>query len=178
MRTVLLALAFAAVLSAADKPRVTRDVLAGVERSMDIGIRSLDVNQPYDLLGFSRGVYLPGYGAVFTAEVNLVVTIITPFNPPPTGQKRIELRLRKEKRLVVVRDWMRRALVDAGAALDQVPPDERVVFAMTLFYQSFEDRTGLPGQIVMQAPRQALADFKAGRIGPAQLDSAIQFWEL
>ena len=73
---------------------------------------------------------------------------------------------------------MRQALINAGASLDQVPGQDRIVYAMTLFYGSFEDRTGLPGQVVIEAPRQALADFKAGRIDTQQLDAAIQAWEL
>jgi hypothetical protein len=36
----------------------------------------------------------------------------------------------------------------------------------------------MPNQVIIEAPRQALADFKAGRIGQAQLDAAIQSREL
>jgi hypothetical protein len=178
MKPVLLLLVLVSALSAADQPRVTREALAGVEKSMDGAIRGMDVDEPYDLLGFTRGVCLPGYGVVFTTEVNLVATLITPFNPQPTGKGLLQLKERKRRRLAIVRNWMREALVNAGAALEQVPPGERVAYAMTLFYQSFEDHGGMPNQIVIEAPRQALADFKAGRIGREQLDAAIQAWEL
>jgi hypothetical protein len=171
-------LAMAPAVATAEKARVSREALAGVERSIDSEIRSWSLSEPYDLLGFTRGVYLPGYGAVLTTEVNLVITLVNPFMPPPKGARLLQLKEKKQKRLASMRVWMRQALINAGAALDQVPPEERVVFAMTLFYQSFEDRGGLPGQIVIEAPRQALADFKAGRISTEQLDAAIQSWEL
>ena len=158
--------------------RITRQELAGVEKSMDSTIRSWDVVAPYDLLGFTRGVYLPGYGVVLTTEVNLMITVITPFNLPPTGAKLLQLKEKKQQRLAFVRNWMREALVNAGSTLIEVPAEERVVYAVTIFYQSFEDHSGMPNQIIIEAPRRTLADFKAGRIAQAQLDSAIQAWEL
>ncbi|HEY1207680.1 MAG: hypothetical protein ABSH46_06265 [Bryobacteraceae bacterium] len=183
MKSILIVLALASVLAAADKPaadkpRVTREALAGVEKSTDGAIRSWDVTDPVDLLGFTRAVYLPGYGVVFTTEVNLVVTMMTPMSPPLTGQKLVQLKEKKRQRLTFVRNWMRQALIDAGGSLDQVPPGERIVYAMTLFYQYFEDHSGMPNQIVIEAPRQALADFKAGRIDREKLDAAITAWEI
>lgn len=178
MKSVLIVLALSSALTAADSPRVTRETLAGVERNMDSAIRSWDVVEPYDLLGFTRSVYLPGYGVVLSTEVNLMITVITPFSEAPTGKKLLALKEKKQQRLAFVRNWMREALVNAGAALDQVPPEERIVYAVTLFYQSFEDHSGMPNQVIIEAPRQALADFKAGRITPEQLGAAIQAWEL
>jgi hypothetical protein len=177
MKRVLLAFAFVSTLAAADRPAVTRQELASVEKSLDGGIRNLDVNDPYDLLGFTRGVYVPGYGVVFSAEVNLVNTPMLPMSVRPTGVKLTQLREKKLRRLGPMRDWMRQALVRAAAGLD-LPPGEQVVFGITLYYRGFEDRQGLPSQIVIQAPRQTLLDFKDNRIGQAQLDAAIQAHEL
>lgn len=178
MKRALLALTFSAALFAAGPSRVSREAMASVEQNIDQGIRSLDVNAPYDLLGFTRGVYLPGYGVVLTSEVNLVVTLINPFSPAPAGARLTQLRQRKIQRLEVIRGFMRDALVSAALTLDPVPANEQVVFGMTLFYRKFEEREGLPGQIIMQAPKQTLLDFKANRISKAQLDAAIQVQEL
>jgi hypothetical protein len=177
MRRVLLALTFSAAL-AAGQPRVTREAMASVEQSIDQRIRGLDVNAPYDLLGFTRGVYLPGYGVVLTSEVNLVVTLITPFHPALTPVQLTQLHQKKIQRLEVIRGLMREALVAAAVTLDPVPANEQVVFGMTLFYRKFEQREGLPGQIIMQAPKRTLLDFKANRISKAELDRAIQVEEL
>lgn len=177
-RALLICLLAAASLGAADRPAVSREAMETVEQSIDRGIRNLDQNEPYDLLGFTRGVYLPGYGVVVTAEINLVITPITPFHQIPAGAQLTRLRQKKIRRLAVVRDLMRTALLNAAATLDPVPGNEQVVFALTLFYRNFEEREGLPGQIIMTAPKQTLIDFKAGKIARPQLDAAIQVQEL
>jgi hypothetical protein len=60
----------------------SRGELAAVEESMYNKLRRYDINAPLDVLGLPRGIYLPGYGAVFTAEVNIVqVAGISPFRP-------------------------------------------------------------------------------------------------
>ncbi len=169
---------FAALALAAQPQAVTRDAMATVEHSVDTAIRGLNPNEPYDLLGFTRGVYLPGYGAVLTAEVNLVTTVLMPFQTQNSGASLARLRQKKIQRVPPMRELMRQALVDAAATLDPVPSNEQIVFALTLFYRSFEEREGLPRQIIMQAPKQALLDFKANRLSKVQLDAAIQVREL
>ena len=47
----------------------------------------------------------------------------------------------------------------------------------SIFYYSWESRTGLPSQVVMQAQRQSMLDFEAGRITGPQLDAAIRVTE-
>lgn len=179
MKRLALAFLFAAAVPAlAAEPQVARGAVAAVEKSIDHAVRTLDVNDPYDLLGFTRGIYLPGYGVVFTAEVNLVQTIITPFHPEPAGAQLTRLRQKKVLRLQFVREMMRQVIVAAAAPLDAVPPNEQVVFGVTLFYRAFEEREGLPGQVIIQAPRQALLDFKASRISRAQLDAVTTVQEL
>ena len=46
------------------------------------------------------------------------------------------------------------------------------------YYRNSELKDQLPAQIVMQAPRQALLDFKAGRTQSAQLDAVLRTQEL
>jgi hypothetical protein len=179
MKRLLLACAICSTaLLAGDRSPVTRDNMATVEKNIDQAIVRLDVSEPYELLGYTRGIYLNGYGIVLSSEVNLVVTMITPFHPAMTGEKIKDLRQRKIQRLAPLRDFMRQQLVAAAATLDPVPGNEQIVFGVTLFYRGFEEREGLPGQIVMQAPKQTLLDFKANRIGKAQLDAAVQVQEL
>jgi hypothetical protein len=178
MKRMLLGVLFTAVLAGADRPVVPRDLMAGVEKSFDVALRNLDVSEPYDLLGFTRGVYLPSYGAVLTTEVNLVTTMVSPFSPPLTSAQLSRLHQRKVERLAPVRELMRQQIVAAAATLDPVPGNEQIVYGITFFYLGFEAREGLPRQIIMQAPKQALLDYKANRISKAQLDSLIQVQEL
>jgi hypothetical protein len=170
-------LLLAASAGAAERPNVTREELAAVERRLDKAVRVLDVDDPYELLGFTRGVYLPGYGVVFTTEVNLVITAITPFHPPLTPAQIERLHQKKVRRLVVMRNVIEQMLLVSAETLERLPAGERVVYGVTLFYRSFEQRDGLPSQIVMQAPRQALLEFKAGRMGRAQFDAALRVQE-
>jgi hypothetical protein len=177
VKPLLLALVPVASLLA-QPPAVKRDLMATVEQSINTAVRDLNANDPYDLLGFARGVYLPGYGVVLSAELNLVITPISPFHQKLTGEKLTLLRLKKIQRLGPIRELMRESLVSAAATLDPLPANEQIVFAVTLFYRNFEEREGLPNQIIMQAPKQLLLDFKANRIGKAQLDRGIQVQEL
>ena len=62
---------------------------------------------------------------------------------------------------------MRELLATSAASLDALPPNEQIVVAVTLFYYSWEQKAGLPSQILMQASKGALV--KGGR--PA-LDAA------
>jgi len=164
---ILTALTLAAALcgSAALEPRVSRATIAAMEKSFDHRIQSLDVTDPFDVLGSTRGVYLEGYGAVFTAEVNLVVgPAISPFRPALTKEQIAKLRLKRLARLPVLKRQMKDALGALAASLDTVPPSEQIVLGVSLFYFSWEERADLPGQILMQARRQALLDVTSGRI--------------
>jgi hypothetical protein len=179
-RLPLLALVAAMALLAPQPPGppVTRAAFATLEKKLDRRIVSLSVNDPFEMLGTVRGVYLQGYGAVFTTELSLVVTIISPFMPDLTAADIQKLHQKKLAKLVSLRQAMRQMLIEAAADLDSVPANEQIVLGVTLFNRSFEIKDGLPGQVVMQAPRQALLDYKAGRIPSSALDAVIRTQEL
>jgi hypothetical protein len=63
---------------------------------------------------------------------------------------------KKLQRLAAVRTAMRAMLVDSARSLDSLPADEQVAVGLSLFYWKWENREGLPAQIVMHAPRKAL----------------------
>src|SRR5882724_6792216 len=67
-----LLLVVAASAIAVDAPRVARNTVALTEKSLDDRFNKLWSDNPFVVLGPTRGVYLEGYGAVFTAEINLV----------------------------------------------------------------------------------------------------------
>ncbi len=173
MRLAAALLAASALAAAADQPKVPRAAVQAIERSFDSKVAGLDVSSPFEVLGLTRGVYLDGYGIVFSAEADLVITPISPFHPMPNEAGIIKLRERKLQRLVVLKDAMKQSLVNAAAALDTVPENEQVVLAVTLFYRAFERREGLPDQVLVQAPRRTLLDIRAGRAS----ESAIKVEE-
>ncbi len=171
----LCAVAMTAVAPAADKPRVGRASMVLVEQGFNNKFYNLGAIETLDLLGAARGVYLEGYGAVVTVEVNLVVgPAVSPFRPVLTKGEIALLKEKKRARLEVLKKAMRETLIAAGAALGDVPAQEQVVVGVSLFYFAWEDSAGLPGQILMRAPRGLLADHKAGRVNAAAMDAALR----
>jgi hypothetical protein len=169
MKRAWILFALAAALLAA--PAFKRAGLIALEKSFDQRIRSL-ADDPYILLGPTRGVYLEGYGAVFTAEVNLANgPRPSPFQPIVGKDGIAKIHKLKLERLPVLRQNMREMLMAAASSLDEVPAKEQIVVGVSLVYYAEEDATGMPGQILMQGERGKLIDAKLGRI---PLDTVVK----
>jgi hypothetical protein len=161
MRLFVPAMVLAAGLCGFAMVRFQRAAVLPVERSFDERIARFSVDDPMYVLGAARGVYLEGFGLVLSTEVDLLPGAnITPFRPAFTKEEKARIRARKLERLGKLRELMRAMLVDAAGMVDTVPENDQVAVAVTLFHKSWEDTSGLPGQIVMQAPRKALIAYK------------------
>jgi hypothetical protein len=160
----LLAAATLSLLAAPAGP--DRAALSALEKTFDRRFESL-FDDPFLLLGMTRAVYVPGAGAVFSAEVALV---ISPGGPLARPDREVLDRLHRKRleRLPELKQAMAGLLVRAGSALETVPEGERIVLGVTLFRKSGEPAAGLPSQIVMQATRRELA---------AKQEAAIQVSE-
>ena len=170
-----LLLVVAASAIASDAPRVPRTTLAAAEKNLDNRFAGLWNDNPFIMLGPTRGVYLEGYGAVFTAEVNLVAgPQITIIMQAPTRQSIAEHRQKKLARIPELKKAMEKALADTAAspAMAAVPPDEQIVLVAFLSHFPWEDLTGVPSQIMMQGSKKKLMD--AQREGGAALQASIQ----
>jgi hypothetical protein len=155
MRRFLLALILAAP-AFSDRMAIDRAALANVERSVNKRLETL-FDDPYLLLGMTRGVYLESYGVVLTAELTLQnAPPITPFRPSISEAERQAIRKKKIERLPMLRQVMKDMLVASAKQLDRMPANEQVVLGVTLLNRNFEDVTGLPAQIVMQSDRKTL----------------------
>jgi hypothetical protein len=154
-------------------PRVTRPMLVAMEKSLDSRVTRLSQENPFLLLGPTRGIYLDGYGAVFTAEINLVSSpaAMLMFRPQMTKEEIEQHRQKKLSRLPQLKEALRQALIDSAASLDTVPGEEQIVVVAMLSKYPWEDTTGLPQQIMMQASKKNLLD---QRNNPAALDSVIR----
>lgn len=179
MKKAIAVLALAAsALAWGETPVPSRDELGAVERSMYDKLLKFHVEAPPDILGLPRGIYLDGYGAVFTAEISPLMTPgISPFRPTMTKEEIARIRKAKEQRMPEVRVMMRQMLVDAAATLDRVPKDERIVIGFVMFYNKWEDRGTMPRTITMLAEKAALLEVAAGRGGVQSLNTAIQVRE-
>jgi hypothetical protein len=172
MKRAWIALTLAVTLLGA--PGFKRAALIAMEKSFDKRIAGI-ADDPYILVGYTRGVYLENYGAVFTAEVNLAIgPAQSPFRPVITKEDMARIRAKKLDRLPLLRESMRQTLLDAASSLDEVPAGEQIVVGVSLLYRPDEDATGMPGQILMQGERGKLIDAKLGR---ASIDTVVRVRE-
>ncbi|HLW77305.1 MAG TPA: hypothetical protein VKS01_09970 [Bryobacteraceae bacterium] len=159
------------MLTAAGAPRVSRAALSAVENSLDGRVKQLWTDVRFLVIGPTRGVYLEGYGAVFTIEVDLVNTPTSLMHPTPTAAEVSGARQKKLERIPMLKKALREALVSAAASLEGVPASEQVTIVAFLPHYPWEDSTGVPVQVTAQASKGRLLD--AQRAG-TNLDSIIQ----
>jgi hypothetical protein len=154
-----LLLGIALVTTAAVSPRVSRSNLVSLEKMTDGKIIILEPSNPARLLGATRGVYLDGYGAVFTTEVDLIAhAALNPFRPEYADADVTRLRAQKKARILMLKQRMQESLVIMAQQLEGVPKNEQIALAVTIPYWPWEKSAGMPSQILMQASKSALLD--------------------
>jgi hypothetical protein len=140
--------------------RPGRQAIANLELLLDTRLFALgSANDPVDPLGRTRGIYLPNYGAVFTSEISLIITpTVMPFRLTITKELHDQVHQRKIARMPALRTAMVEMVRQVAGQLSQIPENQQIVVAVRLKYMSWEDRSGLPSQIVVSASRkEALA---------------------
>jgi hypothetical protein len=144
--------------SRADEPqKIDRAAFNKVSNSVDDRFRNMWPDYPAELVGVTHTVYIHGYGAVVTGEVNVAPSSgITPFHQTITKTDKERAHQKKVQRMPELRTAMQALLVQSAADLHDVPDNEEVAIAVSLFYWVWEDRAGLPDQVVMHAPKKAL----------------------
>jgi hypothetical protein len=154
----------------------TRVTLTSTERTVDRKITMLEESESGYLLGPTRGVYLQGYGAVFTTELELVPNAApNPFRPEYTKQDIARLRNTKQFRISILRKRMRDTLISLAGPMEGVANEEKIALAVTIPYFTWEDSGGMPRQIVMQAPKSVL--LSGARGNTAAVDQALKVQE-
>jgi hypothetical protein len=132
-------------------------MIEAMQHSLDNKLSGLWPQDPAEVIGLTQGTYVSGYGAIFLGEVNLAPAAgISPFHPSVSADEIRRTHEKKMQRVAAIRTAMRSMLVDSARSLDSVPPDEQVAVGLELFYWKWENRDGLPAQIVMHAPRKVL----------------------
>jgi hypothetical protein len=175
MRRILLLTFLACALFAAP---VNRGLIAAVEVSMNKRVEALVPGEQFLLLGHTHGVYLEGFGCVFTTRVNLAEGPAPgPFLKTLPEPVKAALHKRKMERVPLLKTAMREMLIGAAGVMDPVPSSEKLVLSVSLAYWPHEDTSGLPTQIVMQAQRKTLMGFLMSNTDKAALEAAIQVRE-
>lgn len=165
---VLLVLASApAAISGADAPVLNRAQLAALEQATNQRLLRLWNDNSLSLVGESRAIYLPGFGLVMSAEINLVMPLGSLLSDAPSEKEKADLRRRKAERLPVLHAALREVMANLAASLPQLPPQEQIAFSVIL--PRFNWESGIPKQITLQASKQDL-------LGP-QRDKAVKVME-
>ena len=135
--------------------KITRGSFTELEKRMDGMLLAVgSINEPLSLLGSTRGVYLEGYGLVFTSELSLVMTSgISPFQKTISKEAVAQVHQRKVERLPQLQKTMREMLRQAALALTQVPESQYVTLVVRLDYLPWENTSGLPGQMILRSDR-------------------------
>jgi hypothetical protein len=140
----------------AGSPVSVHQAVSDAEKRLDAKLAEVGGKDKVYILGLTRGLYLAGYGAVFTQEIDLIESPHpNPFHQKITPQEAVVVRQRKLENLTALRKALRDMWADAAAALSPMPDSEQVVLAVRLLYQPWEDKSGLPSQIVVKGPRKA-----------------------
>lgn len=140
----------------AGSPPSMHQSVADAEKRLDTKLAEVGGKEKVYILGLTRGLYLAGYGAVFTQEIDLIESPHpNPFHQQITPQEAAAVRQRKLENLAALRKAIRDMWADAAASLSPMPDSEQVVLAVRLLYQPWEDKSGLPSQIVVKGSRKA-----------------------
>jgi hypothetical protein len=136
--------------------KIAPQTFTGIEKGFDNQLATVGgPNDPFDLLGATRGLYLDGFGAVFTTELSLIVTPhANPFRQQITKEEAALVHQRKLARLPLLKQAMAEMMRTSAVALVQIPDGQQIVLAVRLLYLPYEDTTGLPAQVLMSATRR------------------------
>lgn len=151
--------------AAGPKITITRQTLKPLEDDLNLKLSTFNPAEPVYMLGLTRGVYLQGYGAVFSVELDLIQSpTVNPFHGAISKQDVVNTHTRKLKQLGLLQDAVRRQMIACAKGLDAMPPDQQLVMVVRLDYQPWEDTDKLPAQILLSADR------KSAEAGNIQVD--------
>lgn len=145
------------VVSRSLKGKIALGTFTDLERRFDSRFFGIgDADNPIDPLGNTRGVFVDGFGAVFTTEFGLLLTPgPSPFMTTIPKDRIAKVRQIKLDRLPALRKAMRELMQVAALTLLQMPDNQQIVIAVRLDYGKWEDTSGLPGQILIRADRKS-----------------------
>jgi hypothetical protein len=145
------------VLLLAAPARFSVQAIEVAERGIDAAFDQVAVTEPMLRLNPTQGTYVEGFGLVLQQEVNVKpVAALSPFKPSYTKAEKEKIRQTKIEKLPMLRAAMRDMLIATARQAVALPESERIVLSVKLFHWAWEDKTGLPGLVVMQAAKRPL----------------------
>ena len=169
MKSLIIGSVFSMLLLAG--PLVKRDAIKSLEANFRDDLRSREM----EIFAYPTGFYVDGVGVVFTSELSLTYAPMpNPFEQVIPAEKRARIHEKEVTQLPLLREDMRQLLLRSATALDSLPLTEQVIVGVKISHQLWEDKTGIPQQIVMQATKAKLLDARAGKV---TVDDAIRVQE-
>jgi hypothetical protein len=144
-------------IGTSERPPAALQTIITLEKEMDERIGVTGGTDPCVVRGPSRGLLVNGLGAVFTAEVELATTPggVALFQTAVSPEQKAKYHKTKLARVPMLEQSMRDMVQSMGASPAlKLADSDQVVVAVRLWYQRWEDTTGLPGQIVVRLDRR------------------------
>ena len=137
--------------------KIDHATMTKVADEVDGAFRVLWPEYPCESVGTVQFLYIKGFGAIFSGNLNLAPGLnVTPFHPTISKDDVTRTKSKKLERMPALRAAMQDILIREAGKLRDVPDNEEVALGVSLFYWHWEDHSGLPDQVVMHAPKKAL----------------------
>ena len=140
-----------------ERSPVALQMLTALEKDLDGRLAATGGADPCIVLSGTRGLYVTGFGAVFTSDVDLINSpAIGIFQTSMPTDRKVDVHKRKLAHMALLQSSMREMLVALAQSpsLKSMAATDQIVVGVRLMYRPWEDTSGLPGQIVMRADRQ------------------------
>jgi hypothetical protein len=170
---------------ASEAPQGTLD-FAHIRRDLAVfqGVLDTTLKQslpgPFQILGSSKGTYLPDYGVVFSLEANVYqIRHLSPFDMRPHTQKELsDAYNQMMTRIELVKELIIRAIAEHGSTLRQLGPEENLTVITHLFTGGFnggsDSKREFPSQLVFSVKESVLNEYREAKINLDQFSKSVK----
>ena len=135
---------------------------------------------PFQILGSSKGTYLPDYGVVFSLEANVYqIRRLSPFDMKPHTQKELnDAYDQMMTRIELVKELIIRAMAEHGSTLRQLGPDENLTVITHLFTGGFnlggDPKREFPSQLVFSVKESVINEYREAKTNLDQFSKSVR----
>ncbi len=128
---------------------------------------------PFAVLEKPKGVYLDGFGTVFSFEIDIATVkrpnLFSSAHSTPEEEKKFF-----NENLAKLKEVMIRALAEHGDSMVSLQPDETIAVAAQLFNSGFLSQPLELRTVLIRTAKKNLVDYKAGRLTSDELRKKIE----
>ena len=133
---------------------------------------------PFGLLERTKGTYLPGFGLVFSLEVNLYpLRAPNPFNMTPLSKAELDKAQKtKLERMAAIKESVPRLLADHAISLRDLGSDDSVAVVVHLFEMQ-PGEIKFPDQLIIETRKSDLDRFWDKKVSYQELTAKMRILE-